>query len=762
MEIPLDYYRILGVPIQANDKLLIQAYRDRSLQLPRSEYSKYAIAARKKLLEKAYEFLSQPQNRIDYNAQFFPTQNLKSNINEVDTESESSQPKDLLVSEEAFDQENQITLPRIEPPSLDIDEDLLIGALLILHELGEYELVLRLTRPYIEEQKQLKFTEDVTQKIQATWNDLILVNALSYVELSKEQWQLGEYLLAFQSQKQALSSLVEEKLFPDLQAEITRDLQKLRPYLIVDILSDQKEDNHERQKAIKFLKDILDERDGIEGKGLDNTGLTLEDFLRFIQQVRVYLTVSEQQQLFEEEAKRPSIAASYLAVYALIARGFSERKPAYIVRAKNALISLTETQNVYLEQSICALLLGQTEEAQFALQQSNEEEAINYIRNHSQNSPDLLPGLCLYTEKWLQTELFPQFSNLNNQVSSLKDYFASNLVQNYLEDLYVDSSDSVKQNNVDSSPEIAMEENTFSDLSNLESEPNYSEYQGEKLVQVNKEQNIDHVSEDDAITLTFVDAKRDTDFTNNEDLVPFDSFLNSNLEEHNYSDKTLDYHRGKSSVSTHDIRQRKSKNRVKNRHENLLTNILKSKKLLWLIVCLIFFSILAVVFYKVLTSKKDEKLILSINKPLVQLPQTNTATAPSASETNLDKQRALEIVQAWLSAKSKALGPDYNISDLEKVLSEPMLSTWKNNTDFLVNRNAYRRYKHDVSIESVSVNPNNPDQAIIIAEVSEVSQYYQNGILNAGESYNDVNLKVKYDMIKRNNKWLIKGIQTTN
>jgi len=46
-----------------------------------------------------------------------------------------------------------------------------------------------------------------------------------------------------------------------------------------------------------------------------NPVLSLDDFLRFIQQLRSYLTAAEQQSLFEAESQRPSVA-TYLAVYA--------------------------------------------------------------------------------------------------------------------------------------------------------------------------------------------------------------------------------------------------------------------------------------------------------------------------------------------------------------------------------------------------------------------------------------------------------------
>ncbi len=70
MRIPLDYYRILGLPIQATADQLKQAHRDRTLQLPRREYSEAAIAARRQLLDEAYGVLSKIDHRQSYDASF--------------------------------------------------------------------------------------------------------------------------------------------------------------------------------------------------------------------------------------------------------------------------------------------------------------------------------------------------------------------------------------------------------------------------------------------------------------------------------------------------------------------------------------------------------------------------------------------------------------------------------------------------------------------------------------------------------------------
>ncbi len=81
------------------------------------------------------------------------------------------------------------------------------------------------------------------------------------------------------------------------------------------------------------------------------------------------------------------------------------------------------------------MLLGQTTDASRAVELSLESESLALIRENSQGSPDLLPGLCVYSQKWLQNEVFAQFRDLRSRPVSLKDYFADEQVQVYLEAL---------------------------------------------------------------------------------------------------------------------------------------------------------------------------------------------------------------------------------------------------------------------------------------------------------------------------------------
>jgi curved DNA-binding protein CbpA len=128
VRIALDYYRILGLPLAASEEQLRQAYSDRIVQLPRREYSSAAINSRKQLIETAYKVLSDPKERSDYDHLYL------SHIYHPHTNTPNNH------NPEYQDTQNL---------SIEITPDQFIGALLMLQELGEYELVLKLGRPYL-------------------------------------------------------------------------------------------------------------------------------------------------------------------------------------------------------------------------------------------------------------------------------------------------------------------------------------------------------------------------------------------------------------------------------------------------------------------------------------------------------------------------------------------------------------------------------------------------------------------------------------
>ena len=68
---------------------------------------------------------------------------------------------------------------------------------------------------------------------------------------------------------------------------------------------------------------------------------------------------------------------------------------------------------------------------------------------------------------------------------------------------------------------------------------------------------------------------------------------------------------------------------------------------------------------------------------------------------------------------------------------------------------SYWTYEHQVAVNSFNPSPNNPNQAVVDANVKESAQSYQGS--QPGRSYKD-NLRVRYDLVRQGDRWLIKGI----
>ncbi len=709
MQIPLDYYRILGVPLQADSDLTAQAYQDRLLQLPHEGYSQYAITSRQNLLKVAYDVLKDEKSRLEYDAFLFTHDN-------QDEFSLETTPDEVTV---------------------EINDNLLVGVLITLFDLGDFELVLRLAKPYIEDNTTLENLTDNQEEISLIRQDLILTVILAYLELARERWQVKEYELATNYLDKSFSLLKEEDLFPSLKKEIKQDLGKLKPYQILELLTKENSQEEDSKKALSLLKEMLNKRGGLESQRVDEYGLNVDSFLRFIQQIRVYLTPEDQQILFESEAKRPSPAAAYLTAYACLARGFTERKPDLIIKAKNSLISLTIHQDVYLEQSICALLLGQTAEAEFSLSQSKEEDAIARIREISANSPDLLPGLCAYTEKWLQTEVFPQFRGLKDADTSLQAYFEDDRVQNYLETLSPPLLSTEKENNLTSfSPKLEknnLEIDFTSTQTPLKTET--TTVNGETITQETSVSNsatqvMEDSRESESISLLVDDGDNDK-----QDLIGFGDFLDAEMET--------------------DSEEEGKKTSVKHPPHNLSTWY-KSPVFVPLI-ALIVSTAIAFIGVRVLFKPK-ELLEIPISEPLITFPSREEETIKENLQNQLTPEKATEIITGWLEAKKEATGPQYDFTRLNQVLTQPLASIWIVNGNSLRKINAYRRYEHQVKVESAEVNPQNTTEVIVKAEVMEKSQYYQNGRLIPRLSYEE-KLLVQYDLIKQGDGWLIKEIK---
>jgi hypothetical protein len=785
------------------------------LQLPRREYSEAAIASRKQLLDEAYAVLSDPEQRAAYDSSFL-------------TKTYEQEPGQQVTL--GFTGSSEGIDASVDPhtPSIEIKHEQFLGALLILQELGEYELVLKLGQPFLGTRDSISLDKGRLGDPQLVRPDIVLTLALACLELGREQWQQGQYENAATSLEMGQEVLLREGLFPSVRGEIKADLYKLRPYRILELLALPEANIPERRNGLRLLQEMLQERGGIDGTGDDQSGLSVDDFLRFIQQLRTYLTAAEQQTLFEAEARRPSAVATYLAVYALLARGFAQRQPALIARAKQLLMRLGRRQDVHLEQSVCALLLGQTEEASRALELSQEYEPLAFIREHSQGSPDLLPGLCLYGERWLQKSVFPHFRDLANQKASLKEYFADEQVQAYLESLPESSGESnnewavVQSQNTDytttgasrSIPEPAASRRSDfrsvsessrsisrdaqqSGNSGLHYSVNESATVGSQwtvgreaaTATTSRTATLGTAMESSSISgvSTLPAAQRVTRSRSaiREQASTVDPSTVTDLprESSGKSQRRVRQPRGGAESSTTRSRQAdsgagassaagdslkrlspshvqtlpdKSKSSTKVRRLVLLSiaGVVGAAVLIWLLIITLSWLQKTLQGFSA-PPLEGEQPRVQLSQPPIPIPEPGSQMkAPSGP---LTRDTAKQVIEAWLSNKSLAFGSDHQIDQLEQILAEPALSRWRQRAQTDKQNNSYWQYKHAVEVNSVQTSETNPDRAMIDAAVKETAQFYKEAQPSQDKSYNE-NLRVRYDLVRKGNRWLIQDM----
>lgn len=752
MRIPLDYYRILGLPLAASEEQLRQAYSDRIVQLPRREYSTTSISSRKKLIEEAYMILLDTEERKAYDQLYLA--HVYTPNKDADTV-----PQENLVNPNPKDQESQSL-------SIEITPERFVGSLLILQELGEYELVLKLGRPYLVNKPSpisLKTGHRTTQT-ETPENpdlpDIILTVSLACLELGREEWQQGHYENAAVSLETGEELLAREGLFPSVRAEMTADLYKLRPYRILELLALPQTQIPKRRQGLELLQSILEDRGGIDGTGNDQSGLNIDDFLRFIQQIRHYLTVSEQHKLFELESKRPSAVATYLAVYSLIARGFAQRQPALIRQAKQLLMQLGKRQDVHLEQSLCALLMGQTEEATRVLELSQEYEALAFIREKSQDSPDLLPGLCLYSEQWLQQEVFPHFRDLAKQQASLKDYFADRQVQAYLESLPTDAqiTNEWAVINHQSFPQPDINNSRHHTNNSKEAQQYHHQPANPELPETHPRPQ----SESTSVSIPrWNHPPTDGNAENQTSQIPLTPATpNRRPHQTNGTSTPATNHQ-----SPKRRRRKPTANSIPQRFIQSQTNFLRNLDPKTRSVWLVFFSLGGLLIVSLLVSTtfglvkniffpsaslQGEQLAIQINQPLITIPDPNSE--PESSTEELTKETAKEVIETWLSAKALALGQNHDIDGLNEILTGAVLSQWQSVAQQEQEDQRYRQYKHNVEIVAVSKKGRDEDYVSVDAKVQEVTKFYQSS--QKKKSSNE-NLRVRYDLVRKEGKWLI-------
>ena len=774
MRIPLDYYRILSVPVKATSAQLEQAYKDRLVQQPRREFSEQAVEARQQLIEHSFQVLSDPEQRASYDAQFLLNMEPVVTLDDLENSAISDEEEDKELAPDGSGAETEIELPPVTEqipsanPTIEIADSQVVGALIVLHELGEYETALCIGIEDFNRREVAPPEADLAEVfLDTTQEDLILVLTLAYMELGREQWHRREYESAAVSSQLGIDLLKQKNLFPHLQEELEQDLAKLRPYRVLELISQNPEPSAARKKGFNLLQSMLIQRQGIEGKGEDRSGLNFDQFLCFVQQLRTYLTSSEQQRLFDNESQAKSAIANYLAVYALLGRGFSGKQPELVLRAQRKLDYLAEKQDVSWEQAIAALLLGHTQKAIRKLKSAADPAQLHQVQQHSVGSSDLLPGLCFYGEQWLHQDVLAQFEDLSSTQLTLKEYFADPQVQAYLEELTPPAAKTVAKPAAAHHKSAAQAAQTAPASSgimslwrnlNLFARDKPTSVSASRAVAADQEMGGDTspIQSQGAATATMERRYAPTAGVRPTSAKPISNHRRSSSRKP--LSLPLQPQRTRA-VPPSVIRkavskaQRRQPGRQKKRSSSTLWKG-------WLFVASLILGVGTVGYLgtKILLSPANKtasktQLAIALDQPSVEMPVKKASPVAAKPKLTFTEQ-SQQVVQKWLDSKSAAFGSEHQIDRLNSILAEPLLTTWRERAIAYRQGDTYRQYEHAITIRSATIDPNNKDQATVNAEVKEAAQHYQSGQLDPNQSYDD-NLLVRYQLLRQGDQWVI-------
>lgn len=385
MKIPLDNFQLLGASLgmEAHNILTVLERR-----LEKSRYvgfSQQTLAARKELLLEASQKLLKTEIREEYEKEMTKTP-LDSNINGIVISPESQ-----------------------------------MAGLLLLLEAGEAEECLNLA---YSEYKDSKYRIGDNEE---KYLDLLLIIDYATLEYAKKLKENRFYEGSALILERRIRNNDIRASSMELKKQMEKELEILTPYRVLDLISrESSEQSH--KDGIRILKEVVKERGGLENDS--DKYMKNEEFKAFFRQIRIYLTVQEQIDLFKEWAELGSRASAFLAGIALVASGFVQRKPDKMVEALEIIKNIKSNElqpvlaNIYL-------LLGDIRNAEGLF----DRYADGALKEWSKGcSNDTLGRICCWCREWLSRDVLPGYRDIDAE-PNLEAYFSDRDVAEYLESI---------------------------------------------------------------------------------------------------------------------------------------------------------------------------------------------------------------------------------------------------------------------------------------------------------------------------------------
>ena len=387
MELPLDHFRLIGVSPSATSEEILRAFQLRLDKTPDEGFTYEVLTQRSELLRLTADLLTDPESRREY--------------------------ENLLLNGAS---------------GLEFSSNREVAGLILLWESGSPKEAFKITRKALQPPQ----TPALGSSREA---DLTLLAALTARDSAIQEQQLRSYSNASDFLHEGIQLLQRMGKLGEIRKDLEEDLASLLPYRILDLLSRDLNDQESHKKGLNMLENLIVKRGGLEGNNKSEYGnyLNQKEFEAFFQQIKPYLTVQEQIDLFLELQKRGSLEAGFLAFLSLTAIGFSRRKPEKLFEARRILKKLNLSGLDSMPLIGCLdLLLADIDQASARFSSSSDEKLRDWLNNYPGNK---LEAICIFCKNWLENDVLVGYRDIDSKEVDLESWFEDREIQEFIEKL---------------------------------------------------------------------------------------------------------------------------------------------------------------------------------------------------------------------------------------------------------------------------------------------------------------------------------------
>ena len=401
LDLPIDHFRLLGVSPSADAAAILHRLQTRCDSPPDQGFTHEALLKRNELLGRSADLLTDRDDRAEYESALIRLS--------------ASHPNETV--------------------GLDLPASSEVAGLILLWEAHGALEVFHMASNGLQPPQAPALGSGREA-------DLTLLAALACRDAAVEEQGQRRYESAAQLLVEGIQLQQRMGKLPDQQRRLEGDLEALLPFRILDLISRDLGDQASHQQGLTLLDQLVSRRGGldgtdfvtsVEGSGEGSGSMTQDDFESFFQQIRRFLTVQEQIDLFSGWSDEGEAEAGFLAVVALTAAGFSRRKPECLEQARDRLQLLPDSELDPKPLLGCLdLLLGNVREAEHHFAAIRDAEVQAWFLQHS---GDDLAAQCEYCRAWLGRDVLPGYRDVDATAIDLDAWFADRDVQNYVERL---------------------------------------------------------------------------------------------------------------------------------------------------------------------------------------------------------------------------------------------------------------------------------------------------------------------------------------